>query len=238
MGRNYTPLPHEYLQEMKLLSDAEFGRLIRALLAYSQTGRMPPLSGKEELFSIRVQMQEDRFQASFDDLSRTRQTAGKRGANARWDKAPSPNSEDGKAISPDGKHGKAILPDSKHGKAILPDGKDGNTEPKPNTKATQKRNPPSEGKEKAPFSPPTVEEVAAYVREKGYHVDPARFVAYYQADDWHYGPQRRPMKSWQRAVINWESRWESDHEQTQLSNPGGDQEALRRKWNLPGVLDL
>lgn len=38
MARNYAALPYDYLEEMEALNDAEFGRLTRALLAYSMTG--------------------------------------------------------------------------------------------------------------------------------------------------------------------------------------------------------
>ena len=37
--REYTALPFEYLEEMDVLSDAEYGRLIRALQEYSMSGQ-------------------------------------------------------------------------------------------------------------------------------------------------------------------------------------------------------
>lgn len=52
------------------------------------------------------------------------------------------------------------------------------------------------------FIPPTVEEVAAYCRERHNGVDPARFVDYYTANDWKVG--RNKMKDWQAAVRTWE----------------------------------
>ena len=62
--RNYAALPHEYLEEMQELDDAEFGRLCRALLTYSATGVMPELTGNERYLAARVRMQEDRYQNS------------------------------------------------------------------------------------------------------------------------------------------------------------------------------
>ncbi len=38
MARNYAALPWEYKREMSALNDAEFGRLCRALLEYSESG--------------------------------------------------------------------------------------------------------------------------------------------------------------------------------------------------------
>lgn len=52
------------------------------------------------------------------------------------------------------------------------------------------------------FRPPTVEEVRAFCQEKGYPVDPGRFVDYYAARGWSYG-KGVPMKDWQAAVRTW-----------------------------------
>lgn len=84
MARNYAALPYDYLQEMELLTDAEFGRLCRALLKYSSTGEMEELSGNERVLFPRVKLQEDRFQASYQEQIDRRREAGQRGANARW----------------------------------------------------------------------------------------------------------------------------------------------------------
>lgn len=71
----------------------------------------------------------------------------------------------------------------------------------------------SEEKEKAPkgakekgrrktFAKPTLEEVAAYVAEKGYHFSPAAFIAHYESNGWMVG--RSPMRSWRSACATWE----------------------------------
>ncbi len=54
------------------------------------------------------------------------------------------------------------------------------------------------------FSPPTVEEVRAYCAEKGYAVDPDRFVDYYTSNGWKVG--KNPMKDWRAAVRNWNGK--------------------------------
>lgn len=58
------------------------------------------------------------------------------------------------------------------------------------------------------FSKPTVEEVQAYCREKGYHVDGFRFVNYYESKGWLVG--KTPMKDWRAAVRTWESNNKQD----------------------------
>lgn len=51
------------------------------------------------------------------------------------------------------------------------------------------------------FVPPTTEEVRAYCSEKGYQVDPERFVLFYESKGWYVGKNK--MKSWKAAVANW-----------------------------------
>lgn len=51
------------------------------------------------------------------------------------------------------------------------------------------------------FTPPTLEEVVAYVRQKGFRVDPVKWHAYYESNGWRVG--RNPMKSWRSAVVTW-----------------------------------
>lgn len=53
------------------------------------------------------------------------------------------------------------------------------------------------------FAPPTVEEVEAYIREKGYSVDAQKFVDYYESNGWKVG--RNPMKDWKAALRTWQA---------------------------------
>lgn len=54
------------------------------------------------------------------------------------------------------------------------------------------------------FTPPSVEEVGAYVDEKQYHVDPEAFVDFYASKGWKVGNQS--MKDWKAAVRTWNKR--------------------------------
>ena len=84
--RNYAPVPHEYLEEMEALGDAEFGRLIRSLLTYSRDGVPIALNGNERFYAVRVMNCEDRFQKSFKEADEKASNAGKAAAQARWNK--------------------------------------------------------------------------------------------------------------------------------------------------------
>ena len=107
MARNYAALPYDYLEEMDALNDAEFGRLTRALLVYSMTGEQIALCGNERFYVKRMMAQEDRFKASYDDITTTRSEAGKAGAAARW--------QNGKRIFANGKNSKAMSANGKNG---------------------------------------------------------------------------------------------------------------------------
>lgn len=91
---------------MDHLNDAEFGRLVRALMIYSTTGQEIELRGNERNHWKRVKNREDRYRKSFTDKSEARREAGKAGAAARWQN--------------DGKNGKRIL-------LMANDSKNGNT---------------------------------------------------------------------------------------------------------------
>jgi hypothetical protein len=54
------------------------------------------------------------------------------------------------------------------------------------------------------FVPPTVEEVREYCAQKGYDMDAEAFWNHYESNGWRVG--KSPMKSWQAAVRNWQSR--------------------------------
>lgn len=91
MARDYTPLPFEYLEEMDHLSDAEYGRLIRALQQYSITGEEAKLNGQEKAHWKRVRNREDRYRESFDASDKAKSERGAKAANARWSKAKNAN---------------------------------------------------------------------------------------------------------------------------------------------------
>lgn len=210
MARNYAALPYDYLEEMEALNDAEFGRLTRALLAYSMTGEKIALCGNERFYAKRVMSQEDRFKASYDDVSAARSEAGKAGAAARW------------------QNGKGIFANGKYSTGIPANGKNGNTET--NTETNTDTLPSYDGKidkRAARFTPPTIDDVAAYVREKGYHVNADRFVSFYQQKGWMVG--KNHMNDWKAAVQNWETRWK-DENKAQEKAPVGKSDSARDAW--------
>lgn len=62
-----------------------------------------------------------------------------------------------------------------------------------------------ESKPQKRFSPPSLEEVQAYISEKGYqHVNADSFVSFYASKNWYVGKNK--MTSWKSALAGWEAR--------------------------------
>lgn len=83
MGMIYTPIPFEFLKEMEMLTDEEYGRLIRWGQHYHATGEITELPGNEKFFQNRMQMQIDQFVSHYTKVSDARKKAGSAGGKAR-----------------------------------------------------------------------------------------------------------------------------------------------------------
>lgn len=59
----------------------------------------------------------------------------------------------------------------------------------------------SSKKERKRFVKPSVEEIQAYIQEKGYTFDAEAFYAFYESNGWKVG--RNPMKNWKMACTTW-----------------------------------
>lgn len=183
------------------LSDAEFGRLIRAGLHYKETGEEIELTGRESLLWDGMKLDIDKDNAKYNSLCAARSEAGQKGAAARW--------------QTDGKNSKSHLPYGKNSqdkekeedKDILP-------HISPSGDISPQRGEPTAEKRKR-FVAPSVDEVRAYCKERGNRVDPQRFVDFYTANGWTQG-RGKPIKDWRAAVRTWEAR---DKQATPVQRP-------------------
>ena len=82
-------------------------------------------------------------------------------------------------------------------------------EPQPEEKPMQEIQP--EKPKRKNFVKPTVEEIAAYCKEKNYNINAQQFFNYYESNGWKIG--RNAMKSWQAAVQNWNIRDKANNKQ-------------------------
>lgn len=214
MARNYAALPHDYLAEMAQLDDAEFGRLCRALLRYSAGGESGELPGNERFLLPRVIQQEDRFQRSYDELTRVRSAAGKKGMAARWG---------AREIAEDNKNNYTETETNTETKTETKTKTETQTQldteapagplhahgaRRPNFEAAEVLSGRKAAGRRVAFTPPTPEQVRDYVARRGSRVDPQIFWDYYQARGWMVG--NAPMRDWKaacRGAESWE-RWQ------------------------------
>ena len=73
-----------------------------------------------------------------------------------------------------------------------------------NVQLTKNQEPRTNKQEVRRFTPPSISDVADYVNEKKYSVNPASFIDYYESNGWMVG--RNKMKDWKAAVRNWASK--------------------------------
>ena len=59
------------------------------------------------------------------------------------------------------------------------------------------------GQKRKRFTPPTLEEVEAYCRERQNDVDPKKFYDYFTASDW-VDSRGQTVRSWKQKIITWE----------------------------------
>lgn len=184
------PVYLDYSKAVNKLSDAEAGQLFKALLEYADSGQDPQLEGSLYAVFAIMQNQLDRDTEKYvQKCERLRQNGSKGGRPVR-DKEPNGNQE-----KPNGYPKKPKKPDTDTDTVT-----DTVTDSNIGSKAGK---PPSRHR----FTPPTVEEVRAYCTEKGYTVDPQRFVDYYTAIGWRVG--KNPMKDWKAAVRTWNGKEQS-----------------------------
>lgn len=175
------------------LSDAEFGRLIRAGLHYKETGEEIELTGRESLLWDGLKLDIDRDTEKYGNLCAVRSAAGQKGAAARW-QTKGKNSKSHLLYSKNNQD--KDKEEDKEEEYIPPISPSGDISPQQGGPTTDKRK---------RFVAPSADEVRAYCKERGNRVDPQRFVDFYTANGWTQG-RGKPIKDWRAAVRTWESR--------------------------------
>ena len=92
-----------------------------------------------------------------------------------------------------------------------------------------------EKRDKHAFTPPALQEVQEYCKERGNRVDPQRFIDFYEAKGWMIGKNK--MKDWKAAVRTWERQdAERTQGQTVVQRQGAsaENEALARRKQMMG----
>ena len=168
------------------LTDEQAGQLFKAILAY-QSGEDVALDGLLKVVFLQIKQQLDYNNEKYVATCKKRSDAGKKGMLSRWVKA---DNMDNKAITNDNIVTRVITGDNKNNH-------NDNDNDNDNDIKKIKR-----------FVPPTVDEVAAYCKERNNGVDAKSFVAFYESKGWMIG--KNHMKNWKSAVQTWERRRDAE----------------------------
>lgn len=182
-GMNYVCLYTSYLESLAPFSDDEIGRMVRAMLTYAATGETPLFDGNERFIWPTLKAQIDRDEAAYQERCEKNRANGAKGGRPK---------------------NQTVITEterfSEKPKKAKEKEKEKEKEKKKENESIEADKPPT----RHLFSPPSVDDVRAYCAEKGYHVDPERFVDYYTSNGWRVG--RNPMKDWKAAVRSWERK--------------------------------
>ena len=187
MALEYIPFYYSYRKKLEKLSDQEVGRLVRSLLEYGETGETEELAGRESIAFDFIADDINRAKAAYEE----RCAKNQRNIEKRYARQDDTNVYDG------------IRTNTNVYETYQTKDK-----PKDKTKDKTKDNslPPngvSDTRAKR-FTPPTLDDVSAYIRERGSNVDAQWFLDFYTAKGWMVGKNR--MKDWKAAVRTWEKR--------------------------------
>lgn len=179
MSMSFVKVYFDFEERTEMLNEVEQGRLLLTMLRYAQGKTLPELKGNERfLFPV--------FKADID-----RDTAAYNAKVSNGVKGGRPSKKTKENLT-------------------KPNETEDNLNPKNKNKTKEQEQEQEQEQDKIGigsrkrFTPPTVDDVRAYARGKGYTIDAERFVDFYASKGWMVG--KSPMKDWKAAVRNWVSR--------------------------------
>lgn len=183
MALEYIPFYYSYRKKLEKLSDQEVGRLVRSLLEYGETGETEELAGRESIAFDFIADDINRAKAAYEE----RCAKNQRNIEKRYARQDDTNVYDGIRTNTN-------VYETYQTKDKTKDKTKDNSLPPNGVSDTRAKR----------FTPPTLDDVSAYIRERGSNVDAQRFLDFYTAKGWMVG--KNPMKDWKAAVRTWEKR--------------------------------
>ena len=183
MALEYIPFYYSYRKKLEKLSDQEVGRLVRSLLEYGETGETEELAGRESIAFDFIADDINRAKAAYEE----RCAKNQRNIEKRYARQDDTNVYDGIRTNTN-------VYETYQTKDKTKDKTKYNSLPPNGVSDTRAKR----------FTPPTLDDVSAYIRERGSNVDAQRFLDFYTAKGWMVGKNR--MKDWKAAVRTWEKR--------------------------------
>lgn len=181
MALEYIPFYYSYRKKLEKLSDQEVGRLVRSLLEYGETGETEELAGRESIAFDFIADDINRAKAAYEE----RCAKNQRNIEKRYARQDDTNVYDGIRTNTN-------VYETYQTKDKTKDKTKDNSLPPNGVSDTRAKR----------FTPPTLDDVSAYIRERGSNVDAQRFLDFYTAKGWMVGKNR--MKDWKAAVRTWE----------------------------------
>lgn len=176
--RSHLKVYFDFDERTEMLTDAERGRLLLAMLRYARSGEIPDLKGNERFLFPVFKGDIDRDAAAYEAHVKS----GGLGGRPRNQTEP--------------KETKGNQTETKENQ---------NTQDRRQKTDEEEEDRGEERARGRKFTPPTVEAVAAYCLERGNRIDAAHFVDYYEARGWVLTNGKK-MADWRAAVRTWEQR--------------------------------
>lgn len=167
----------DFVEDIEPLSDAEIGRLFKAMLKYAADDKyVPDLKGNERFTWATAKKMINKNWVEY----RKTCDRNKRVADSRWSGVP------------DGTKSTRRYDSYQE------------EEKEEEYKEEYIKETLSKEREKKRFVPPSLDEVTAYCTERNNSIDPEGFIDFYTSNGWKVG--KNPMKDWKAAVRSWEQR--------------------------------
>lgn len=195
MAREYFCAYHSLIESLEPFGDAERGRLFTAMLVYSKSGEELQLSGNERYIWPTLRGMIDRDKWKYAGNCETNRENGKKGG-----RPPKPNG-------------------FQKNRTVFSETEKTQEEEKEEEKDKDK----DKGKEediktrKARFTPPTLQDVQDYARQRNSPLDPVRFFEYFDAGNW-VDSNGKPVRNWKQKFITWEEHAKRDAGKKSLHN--------------------
>ena len=205
-----------------VLSDAELGRLFRGMMKYAFSGVAPQLSGSEKILWPDIMEDIDRQQTGYQNkvngVEKARSLISVRyqsDISQISDRYQSEKKEEDK-----GEENEKEAPSSPLKPPSIPkkELREGETEgeKKPFVRARKQ------------FVPPTLDEVRAYVAQRGSNVDPVQFFEYFQEGGW-VDAKGQPVRAWKQKLLTWE-KFNPGRRKTRAAQDLDNTYSMMREW--------